>query len=226
MIIVNKVVVFDLDDTLYKEIDFLKSAFLKISFFLSDYLQQNACQKIIYDKMLNLYFDKQNVFEQILKLYNINRNNLSILIEIYRNHKPLIKLSKETINTLNYIKDNRMKIGLITDGRSKQQRNKIEALGLINYIDDIIISEEFGSEKPSLDNYKYFSDKYGKTQYYYIGDNIEKDFIAPNKLGWTTIGLIDNGENIQKQNRNIEREFLPKYWIKSLIELKTIGQLN
>jgi putative hydrolase of the HAD superfamily len=43
-------------------------------------------------------------------------------------------------------------LGLLTDGRSRTQRNKIRALGVEKWIDEIVISEEFGSAKPNERN--------------------------------------------------------------------------
>ena len=78
----NNVVVFDLDDTLYKEIDYLKSAFFEISIFLSEYINVNDCQDIIYNKLVTFFFERKNAFEQVLIHYNLNRNILAKLIEI------------------------------------------------------------------------------------------------------------------------------------------------
>ena len=118
------------------------------------------------------------------------------------------------------------RLGIITDGRTVTQLNKIEALGLHSLIadEDIVISERFGSEKPSPRNYLYFMNKYGAdARYYYIADNTAKDFIAPNRLGWTTVCLKDNGQNIHKQNFSLSDDFLPKYTVEefgdSLFEL-------
>ena len=47
---------------------------------------------------------------------------------------------------------------------------------------------------------------------------MEKDFIAPNKLGWTTVCLLDNGMNIHKQ-RKVDVQKSPLYFISSLKEL-------
>ena len=52
-----------------------------------------------------------------------------------------------------YLKENNITIGIITDGRSIQQRSKLEALGLYEYTNQVVISEEIGSEKPNLKNY-------------------------------------------------------------------------
>ena len=62
------VVVFDLDDTLYKEIDFLKSAFSSIAHSIS--LEVPEDKNTIFEKMVELYNLKQNVFEGILSFNN------------------------------------------------------------------------------------------------------------------------------------------------------------
>ncbi len=43
-------------------------------------------------------------------------------------------------------------------------------------------------------------DKYPNAYYCYVGDNLSKDFVAPNQLGWDSICLIDHGNNIFKQD--------------------------
>jgi putative hydrolase of the HAD superfamily len=109
-------------------------------------------------------------------------------------------------------------LGIITDGRSVTQRNKLTQTGMLYFFDDILISEEFGSEKPNNANYMYYH-KYGEANYFYIGDNLGKDFLAPNALNWTTICLLDNGNNIHKQDFNLDSSFLPKYKINNLDEV-------
>src|SRR5690606_8714298 len=128
----------------------------------------------------------------------------------------------ETEELLKRLKKSNVRMGLITDGRSKQQRNKIEALKLRDYFKDIIISEEFGSEKPNIRNFKYFNDKYLGCQFLYIGDNTAKDFIAPNKLGWLTVCLLDQGNNIHQQNFNVKKAQQPVFTINSISELEHI----
>jgi putative hydrolase of the HAD superfamily len=56
-------------------------------------------------------------------------------------------------------------------------------------------------------------------EYVYIADNTQKDFITPNKLGWTTICLLDKGQNIHKQNFELSNEYLPKFTINSFEEI-------
>lgn len=216
----NLVVVFDLDDTLYKEVDFLKSAYKEIAVFLSKETDKN--HGVIYNNMMEYYKNGANTFKEILEFTQSKNTTVEQLITIYRNHTPNIALDVETEELLKRLKKSNVRMGLITDGRSKQQRNKIEALKLRDYFKDIIISEEFGSEKPNIRNFKYFNDKYLGCQFLYIGDNTAKDFIAPNKLGWLTVCLLDQGNNIHQQNFNVKKAQQPVFTINSISELEHI----
>jgi len=211
----SSAVIFDLDDTLYKEINYLKSGFKYISKIIANDI--NETQTKIFKKLIFHYKNKENVFQKIINEYNLSYN-IKDLILLYRNHKPKIRLSKETENTLLYLINNDYKLGLLTDGDSNQQRGKISALELEKYITEYVISDEFGSTKPNENNYKYFSEKkYSYCEkFYYIADNIRKDFIAPNNLGWITICILDNGKNIHEQNFSINTKIYPHYKVKSI----------
>jgi putative hydrolase of the HAD superfamily len=215
----NKVIIFDLDDTLINEIDFLISAYNEISQFLSNVQGVDKSKNEIFDYMHSVYLRKKNPFEQVISFLKIKNIKVSDLLEIYRNHLPNISLNDDVKEVLDNLKEHKFILGIITDGRSIQQRNKIKALNLDYYINDLIISEEFGSEKPNINNYIFFQDKYPNSKYTYIGDNINKDFVAPNKLNWETICLIDNGKNIHSQKVCVPDSFLPKIFIKNIREI-------
>lgn len=217
----NKTVIFDLDDTLYNEIDFLKSAYKEISKEIANDVNADALS--IYKEMLTYFNNEKNVFEVIIKKYNSTYYSIQDLLDLYRSHLPKLELSEDKKKVLDYLKTNNTNMGLLTDGRSVQQRNKINALKLNNWFSEIIISEEFGSEKPSVDNYKYFEKVFKKGDYYYIADNVKKDFISANKLNWTTICLKDNGLNIHKQNTaSIDKKYLAKYTVNEFYQILDI----
>lgn len=215
----TKVVIFDLDDTLYKEIDFLKSAYREIA----SYLQNKYAIGDAYEFMIQKYAEGKNVFEETNTNYSI-AVPFDEYLKIYRNHLPAISLDKVASETLLFLQDQGCVMGLITDGRTNTQQNKIEALGLSRYLnkDLIIISEEFGSSKPDIRNYAYFEGTIPTAKFFYIADNPLKDFISPNLLGWETICLLDNGMNIHKQDFSLPKEFLPKYSVASLTEITNI----
>ncbi len=208
----NTVVVFDLDDTLYNELDYLQSAYKSIAVFL-----EPDNWKPLYSRMFSMYRSKVNVFEFLSGFYKIDSK---ALIDMYRNHKPEIQLFDGVLDLLDAIKFKNGKTGLITDGRANTQRAKIESLGISEYFDKIVISEEIGSEKPSLANFKAIENALQGNVYYYIADNLSKDFIAPNALGWKSIALIDNGKNIHfESHKYMDIEHQPH---ESVLALKDI----
>lgn len=208
-----KILVFDLDDTLYKEVDYLRSAYQTIA--------ATCVMPGIYHQMLDWYATGEDVFQRLIdqKLTSVTKDEL---LRLYRIHQPDITLSKDTKDVLERLKAcPDIRLGLMTDGRALTQTHKIEALHLYDYIapQDIIISEIFGSAKPSVANYRYFMKRYPQAEWWYIGDNTDKDFITANELGWLTICLKDNGQNIHQQQFSITQEKLPQKTITDLSEL-------
>lgn len=207
----NKYIIFDLDDTLMYEIDFLKSAYFEIA----EKLDKNK-QTLLYDTMISKYQEGENVFDYLVNIYsNISKEQL---LEMYRNHFPNIQIDPQVSNLLQECKLKKYKLGLITDGRSVTQRNKLKALGIENSFDKVVVSEEFGSTKPDERNFIFFIESYIE-EYIYIADNPLKDFVIPNKLGWKSICLLSQGQNVHPQNFDIPNEFLPQLKIKSINEV-------
>ena len=204
----NKVFVFDLDDTLYTERDFEKSGI--------EFVYKNFNIKHI--KLESILNKRKNWIEQIIIGSN-NQITLQMVLDIYRNHFPTIPLYKDAKVFLEKLLSQGSEMSLITDGRSITQRNKLKALGIDSYFKNIIISEEINSEKPSEYNFRMVMNNKDSENYIYIADNPNKDFVTPNKLGWTTICLLDRGQNVHKQNFDISSEYLPLFLINSFEEI-------
>ena len=219
-----KVVCFDLDDTLYKEIDYLKSAYKEVAHYAAELCGKAGDPVCVlevkaYDEMLAAHLGGGNAFERLNEFLGL-QEPIADYLKIYREHKPEIELSEDAVLLLDWLKENDFVIGLITDGRVNSQTAKIEALGLRRWIkeEDIVISESFGSTKPALENYRFFEEKHGPGSYCYIGDNTEKDFIAPNALGWKTICLKQDGGNVHRQSFSCDKDKMPQYVVGSLSE--------
>jgi len=194
----KKVICFDLDDTLYKEIDFLKSGYNRVAELVEKEYHYES--KEVYDNLYSWYFQNENPFARLNENYGLDKP-IEEYLKVYRFHQPSITLSEGVEVTLNELKRRGVIMGLITDGRTISQKNKITVLGLGRWFDknSIIISEEFGSEKIDERNFRYFMDANPDCSYSYVGDNPMKDFIVPNHLGWQTIMLKDDGRNVHKQ---------------------------
>lgn len=205
--------VFDLDDTLYNEVAYLRSAYWE----LCHYLDTNN-SNILFVRLFSLYRSGKNPFEYLAATYSVDKQ---ILLERYRNHYPNIQPFGGVIDVFEKITKKGGKIGIITDGREHTQTNKLKALGLLEFIHYVVISETIGTEKPNLKNFQYMEKALNVQQYYYFGDNFKKDFIAPARLGWQTVGLIDNGLNIHSnQYQHITNK--PQHLIRSFEDLNIL----
>jgi putative hydrolase of the HAD superfamily len=173
------VVVYDLDDTLYNEIDFVKSGFLEISKYLDD--------DSYYDFMMKIFFKEGSgkVFNRLIDNFNLDIK-LQKLIEIYRFHNPNIKLDSCILEVLNFTSE--YKSALISDGHYIMQKNKFDALGLDKYINFPVFTDFYHTNKPNLKAYKIVMERFKEEdKFIYISDNPKKDFIAVKELGWIGI---------------------------------------
>ena len=205
------VVCFDLDDTLYKEIDYLKSAYLEIA--------ETVGHPEAAEQMVEWYKEGKNAFEELIKAFGLDLT-IADFLKIYRNHYPEISLEEGVMEYLEELKDSGAKLGVITDGRSVTQRNKIRALGIESMLDAVIISEEIGSEKPDVRNYQAVMNMFpDRKVFVYVGDNTKKDFIAPNALGWRTCCVKNDGRNIHGQDFSMPREYMPQHVVSSIKDI-------
>ena len=215
----NKVVVFDLEDTLYKEIDFLKSGYHAVA----DYLTKSFGIQDLYAEMTEAYqTGEKDVFQKVLDHHHLTIDK-SVLIDIYRYHIPQIHLDGMVKSVLEQLKEN-CHLAMVTDGRPRTKRNIVNALGLSEYFDwlDVYVSEEVGHLKTAPYSYEKIMETYPDCQYICVGDNPAKDFLVPNRLGWMTVCLLDNGQNIHPQDFSLAAEYLPQRTIKDITELLEI----
>jgi len=189
-------VVFDLDDTLYDEIDYCRSGFASVAEFLADLPEAPNAQPI-FDRLWKQFTtgNRTRTFNAALDELGITYDDKLIreLIKVYRNHIPKITLPEDSKDVLCRLCD-KYTLGLLTDGFLPAQRLKVQALGLEKYFRCIIYTEQLGRQfwKPSPAGFEKLIETLNvkPETAAYVADNEEKDFIAPNKLGFQSIQII------------------------------------
>jgi putative hydrolase of the HAD superfamily len=193
-------VVFDLDDTLYNEIDYCRSGFTAAAEFLTALPQMPSGERIFE------VFWQQFTAGNRTKTFNTALEELGIasveadsdklitdLIEVYRNHVPKITLPADSKDVLDQL-TGKYTLALITDGFLPAQKLKVQALGIEKYFKCIIYTEALGREfwKPSPAGFQKLMQILNTEpkNIVYLADNEKKDFIAPNKLGFLTVQII------------------------------------
>ncbi|WP_378933718.1 HAD family hydrolase [Metabacillus herbersteinensis] len=212
--------IFDLDDTLYCEHDYVRSGFQAVA----EVLAKHTTQSINEIHQLLIEEWKRNgrgrVFDAVCGKLKIN-SDISTLVNVYRNHKPLIRLYQDAERMIHHLIDQKKKIAIITDGHPIIQWAKIDALFLQKWFQCIVVTGDLGEEhwKPSATPYRKIVDCLGLdiSDCVYIGDNPHKDFITAKKLGMGTIRIVRPvGDHMQVK---LTKEFEADRTLSSLEEI-------
>ncbi len=185
--------VFDLDDTLFPEIDWVKSALKHCAEIISERYSIDS-EKVYtsFIKGLNERGRGQVFYKSLVQLGVPDPEEVKqYLIYRYRTHKPQLELPPEVRETLLELKARGCKLGIITDGVLSAQMNKVEALGLNRIMDAVLYTEVLGyeSRKPSVLPFQVMKFWLGEGEFYYIGDNPERDFTGANIAEYHTVML-------------------------------------
>jgi len=192
-------VVFDLDDTVYDEIDYCRSGFASVAEFVSRLAGMPGADRI-FAALWGRFTagNRTKTFNAALEQLGISCNDklLGQLIEVYRCHSPKITLPGDSRDVLEKL-SGKYTLALLTDGFLPAQQLKVQALGIEKYFKCIIYTEQLGREfwKPSPAGFEKIMQSLNTQPkaMAYVGDNEKKDFIAPNKLGFSTIQMIRPG---------------------------------
>ena len=201
-----KVYIFDLDDTLYNEREYVKQAFSNVANYLVGYSDKDS--EYFYSSIIKALEQdgRGRIFNRIIdenKLVEGEHISVNRLVDVYRDTKPVLSLyddAKVLIHTLR--QDREIRLGIITDGCSRVQHNKIDGLGIVPLFDKIIVTDDLeNGAKPSAIPYQIFLDTYRDVkpcECVYIGDNPTKDFVGAKALGMYTIRIVrEFGDNMK-----------------------------
>lgn len=224
-----KAVIFDLDDTLISERQYIESGYRHIAALLS--CDIGITKDNIYEDLISLLEQSPiNVFNRLLVKYNINftQDKIMDLVNEYRNHFPSISFYEDVKPCLEQLKEKEIKTGIITDGYSISQKQKLKAVKADDYFNEIIITDDLGREywKPHPKAFELIKDRLSVEfdEMIYVGDNPEKDFYISSVYPLTTIRIHRKGIYKNKRYKDEVRE---KYHIFSLNELiSLVDMLN
>lgn len=208
-VLLNSVFVFDLDDTLYREFEYRKSGIVYISRFLERLFGFSVPNGVLEDLLENPRSDFIRVF---IEFYSLGDHARESLLWLYRLHPPTLSLSANVRQVFTTLDDFSLPYFIITDGRSISQRLKVLALGLSGEI--VFVSEEFGgAPKPCAERFLLVQNLFPGKDFFYIGDNPLKDFVAPRSLGWKTICLSPHSAMVHKYDvASLSEGQLPHAW--------------
>ena len=212
------ILVFDLDDTLYEEITFVKEGFKSVSLMLGNHLEEKT--ESIYNEFLKILNERGRgeIFDHFLKSKKIFKKKLlNECIKTYRYNNAKINLYSSASN---FLSSNQNKsLYLVTDGNKNVQAHKIKLLKIKKWFKEIFITHRYGikNAKPSLYCFEKIKEKERCSweDLVYIGDNPSKDFVSLKKVNAKTIRILKG--NYSKVI--VPKEYNADYQINSIDEL-------
>lgn len=190
----KKLVIFDLDDTLILERDYVISGFREVAHFFSRRFSHDPNEVF---EFLLLTFEsegRQQIFNKLLKKYSLAEDCEIIkdMVNCYRNHYPDLKLTEYNKNKLVKLRNAGLKIAIVTDGLELMQRNKVNALGLYKLVDLVIYCWSISAPKPDIKGFQQAMNTFScsSAETIIIGDNPEHDIKPAVILGVDCIRVL------------------------------------
>jgi len=188
-------VVFDLDDTLYSERDYVRSGYRAVAAAMSP--EASAVAAWMWRRFR--HGRTERMFNAAAAAFGLpdDPETIARWVACYRQHRPRIAPHADVVEVLDALRG-RVKLGLLSDGFLPAQALKLDALGLRERFDAIVFTEAMGRDcwKPSPAGFERIAAKLGvpHAACAYVADNPAKDFVAPNALGWLTIQWRRDGQ--------------------------------
>ncbi|NQP65263.1 HAD family hydrolase [Streptococcus suis] len=198
----SKVIFFDVDDTLYNQIEPFRKAFEK-NFRFPDidieavFKTSRRLSDEVFEKSESgaISMDEMQIYriKNALQLYGFNISNIDALQfqKDYSKFQNNIELSRRLKVLFDTLISNDIILGIITNGPSSHQWTKILNLNLNSWIpkERMIISADVGVAKPNKKIFDLAKSKVSddEHEYYYVGDSFLNDVVGAKKAGWKSI---------------------------------------
>ncbi|NYB52152.1 MAG: TIGR02253 family HAD-type hydrolase [Methanobacteriaceae archaeon] len=206
-----KAVFFDIDDTLYDTSGFAElarkaalRAMIDAGLPLTNQDAYLLLREIIAEKGSN-YNKHFNILTKRV-LGDENPRLIALGMITYHNVKfALLRLFPDTMSTLIYLKKNNYQLGAISNGLTIKQWEKLIRLDLYHFFDDVVTSEEAGSEKPHIEIFQMALKRMGcqAEKSVMVGNKFSEDILGATNAGMSAIlvnsKLTDEEENIIKR---------------------------
>lgn len=183
-------VVFDVDDTLYLEREYVQSGFRAVGVWAARELGIDA-----FGERAFAHFEagaRGDIFDRVMVEAGFagTPGVVRELVRIYREHQPHLELEPDALACLVRL-EHRVLLAGLTDGPLESQRAKAAALQLSRWLKPIVFTSALGENfgKPHPRGFQVIEEMLGVSgpDCVYVADNPLKDFDGPASIGWRVI---------------------------------------
>lgn len=189
-------VVFDIDDTLYLERDYVLSGFDAVGAWAAEHLgvpDFSARAQASFQAGV-----RGRIFDDVLTAAGttFTEEHIAAMVACYRSHRPAITMLPDARQAVAALRP-QVRLAVVTDGPELSQLGKAEALGLAEWAAPIVLTAQLGDGfgKPHPRAFEVVQAATGGRgpQCVYVSDNPAKDFAGPKRLGWRTVRVRRSG---------------------------------
>lgn len=185
------VLLFDLDETLYPERDYVLSGFAAVAERLAH--EYNLDPIAAYTDMVRR-LDAEGrgaIFDGVLMGAGVEPSPERVrgLVETYREHRPAIAFYPGVESMLRRLRQD-YALAVVTDGLALMQRRKVEALGVPELVDTVVLCDECGAAKPDPAGFRIAHGRLGGGPALLVGDNPGHDMAAAAALGLPAVRVL------------------------------------
>jgi len=220
-----RAVVFDLDDTLYLERDYVVSGFRAVAGWVQSHWGVPAAEG--FGELWQLFEDgvRGETFDRWLQRRGIwQRERVRLLVDVYHDHVPQISPCPGVPELLDRLRQQYV-LGLVSDGPLVAQRRKLEALGLGGRFRAVVWSDDWGRDarKPDPRPFRAVLGALGVAPAgaVYVADNPVKDFVGARRAGVRTV-RVRHTKGLYSTMEPPTPAYAPEAEVASLQELELV----
>lgn len=186
-------VLFDLDDTLYDQHQWLAGAWDAVCQAAERLGVDGPALRRELDTVASEGTSRGGIID--LALARVGADiGVAPLVTAFREHRPpALDPYPGAVAAVQRLRE-RVLVGLVTDGDVGIQRGKIDALGLADAFDTVVVSDELGRErrKPHAAPFLLALSRLGVEPHrtVFIGDHPEKDVVGPQAVGMAAVRVL------------------------------------
>ncbi len=215
-----RAILFDLDDTLYDEGEYVASGFRAVAAAIAQQYGQQA--EDIFQTLQSVLQrnGRGRVFDATLENYGITPTpeTVSALVQAYREHLPDIRPFPDVEDSLSALAA-KYRLALVTDGLPIMQRRKVLALGMAQRVGHIVYCWEHQAPKPDVTGFQLALNALGVTasEAVVVGDRPDHDLAAAQVLGCAAVRI--------RRGRYAQVDSHPYKQIAELADLQTLPEV-
>lgn len=221
-----KCVVFDIDDTLFLERDYVRSGFEAVGV----WLEASHGVPGFSEAAWSLFLDgvRGDTIDRALEALGMKPapELVAGALRRYRQHEPRITMLPDARAVLDAAVKATLRVAVVSDGPSVSQAAKTRALRLERWAFPIVLTADLepGSAKPSHTGFLVVETTHGVrgSDCMYVADNPTKDFVAPSSRGWATVRIRRPGSlhAAVASGADVQEEFTDLYALTALLGLR------